>query len=204
MTRHVLPALILAASSLPAWAGSPGETSGTWLTEDGRARIRMERCGAANDRLCGYVVWLRDGRNADGTPKVDAYNPDVSKRTRPALGIQLLKGLALNDEGRFAGKIYNADNGKSYDVTVWSEASGELNVRGCLMSYLCKTQDWKRTSDVAPGQLAGVTGSANGPFADGARPVLVTGGVAPAKAAQRKAGPAAAQPAVAVTPAAED
>ena len=198
MKRHLAPALLLAATAAaPVQAASPGDTWGTFLTEDGRARIRLERCGSASDRLCGYVVWLREPAHADGRPKLDAYNPDPTKRGRPALGIQLLKSLALNEDGRFAGQIYNADNGKSYDVTIWSEAAGELNVRGCLMSYLCKTQDWKRTADLAPGQLAGSTGSANGPRLDGARVVTATGSVGAPKPAARKPAAPVAQPAAA-------
>src|SRR3954467_2106493 len=45
-------ALPLHAQSAPAQ-----DPSGTWLTEDGRARIRVEKCGPDQNHLCGYVVW---------------------------------------------------------------------------------------------------------------------------------------------------
>ena len=181
MGRLITAALLLTAFASPALAA--GDPFGTWATEDGRARVRMERCGATGDRLCGYVVWLKEPKYDDGGAKVDKYNPDPLLRSRLALGHQLLKGLPLNEDGRYAGKIYNADNGKSYDVTIWSEAPGELSLRGCLIAMLCKTQTWARTNDVIQGQLAGATGTTGGPRpdADTVRPVQ-TAKQAPPKA----------------------
>lgn len=153
--------LPLAAHAAPAI-----DPSGTWLTEDGRARIRVEKCGPAEDRLCGYVVWLKSPTTDDGQPRVDLKNPDPSKRTRPSLGHQLLLGLTKNAEGRYEGKVYNSEEGKNYDVSVWSEEPAKLNIRGCLVVVLCGTQTWSRTTDVLPGQLAGATGSPGGPRPD--------------------------------------
>lgn len=163
MVRPLSLGIALAGLCFAAPAALANDPSGTWLSEDGRARIRMEMCGASADRLCGYVVWLQQPKGEDGTPRLDPQNPDASKRSRPALGIQLIEGLKLNADNRYEGQIYNADNGKRYDVTVWSDAPGELNLRGCLVRYLCKTQDWKQVRDVAPGQLTGLTGAPGGP-----------------------------------------
>lgn len=197
--RPTIPALGLLALSAVPGAAAPAEAVGTFLTEDGRARIRTERCGGQNDRLCGYVVWLRDNTDGEGRPKTDRYNPDASRRDRPALGLQLLKGLPLNEDARYAGQIYNADNGKSYDVSIWAENAAELSVRGCLVTYLCKTQTWTRVSDTVPGQLAGLTGAANGPRPDAGygRTASAAGGAVPRPAARKPvaAAPAAAAPA---------
>lgn len=154
-------ALPIRAHSAPAI-----DPSGTWLTEDGRARIRVEKCGPNQDRLCGYVVWLKSPLTDEGRPRVDLKNPDPSKRGRPSLGHQILLGLTQNAEGQFEGKVYNSEDGKTYDVTVWSEAPGSLKIRGCLVLVLCGTQTWTRTADVLPGQLAGATGSEGGPRPD--------------------------------------
>ncbi|MDB5560205.1 MAG: hypothetical protein JWQ36_3139 [Enterovirga sp.] len=156
--------ILLAGSALAAPAHDP---SGTWLTEDGRARVRVEKCGPAQENLCGYVVWMKPtAEGEDVAAKHDVKNPDARKRNRPILGHQLMLGLTLNEDGRFAGKIYNNEDGKSYDVTVWAEQPGTLNVRGCLVAFLCSTQVWKRANGAAPGQLAGATGAPNGPTPD--------------------------------------
>ena len=41
---------------------------GQWLTDEGKARIRIEPCG---DNLCGVVVWLGQPNGADGLPRRD-------------------------------------------------------------------------------------------------------------------------------------
>lgn len=158
---------------------------GTWLTEDGRARVRTERCGSDPARLCGFVVWGSKPLDEEGRPKIDRYNPDPAKQARAQLGHQMLLGLKPNAEGRFEGKIYNADNGKSYDVTVWSEQPSTLTVKGCMLVF-CASQAWKKVTDVATGELQGATGAAGGPRFDpewGAK-------VAPGNSPSKKASPA--------------
>ena len=122
--RRVAPlaALALAALVSPAHAATPADPSGTYITEDGRARVRLEKCGAANDRLCGYVVWLKVPLNDKGEPRVDFKNPDPKKQARPSLGHQLILGLKPNADAHYEGKIYNSEDGKSYDVTIWTDA----------------------------------------------------------------------------------
>ena len=77
----------------------------------------------------------------------------------------MLLGLKPNAEGRYEGKIYNADNGKSYDVTVWSDQPSALTVKGCMLVF-CASQSWKRVADVVPGQLQGPTDGPGGPRSD--------------------------------------
>jgi uncharacterized protein (DUF2147 family) len=149
-----------------AFAAPARDPSGTWLTEDERARIRVEKCGPTQDNLCGFVVWMKTPDGDEPASKRDTKNPDPKKRNRPVLGHQLMMGLTANEEGRYVGKIYNNEDGKSYDVTVWSEQPGTLNVKGCLIAFLCSTQIWTRTNSVLPGQLAGATGTPTGPTPD--------------------------------------
>lgn len=80
----------------------------------------------------------------------------------------MLLGLMPNAEGRYAGTIYKGDNGKSYDVAVWSEDASALTVRGCMMAVFCGSQSWTRVTNVQPGQLVGPTDAANAPRADAA------------------------------------
>jgi len=149
----------------PCTAATPADPSGTWLTEDGRARIRIERCGSKPEQICGYIVWMTEPTDANGRPVIDQYNPDITKRSRPVLGHQLIMGLKLNPAGRFEGEIYNAENGKSYDISIWREAI-DLKVKGCMLAVFCATQTWTQTMNALPGQLVGMTGDPNGPKAD--------------------------------------
>lgn len=149
--------------SAPAAAA---DATGTWLTEDGRARVRIQRCGPEGTQLCGYIVWASKMLDDNGKPFLDNTNPDPKKKSRPLLGHQMILGLKLNNAGRFEGKVYSGDNGKSYDVTIWSEQPAELLIRGCMLAVLCGTQTWTRVTDVLPGQLVGATDAPGGPRSD--------------------------------------
>ncbi|MEH3144309.1 MAG: DUF2147 domain-containing protein [Methylobacterium frigidaeris] len=143
LTQALTATLLLAGAAQAAPGRDP---SGTWLTEDGRAKIRIERCGPGNVHACGTVVWLKAPLNDQGQPRTDIKNPDPKKRTRPVIGLTLLDGLKPEDEG-FKGQIYNAEEGKNYDVTLTRESSEELNVSGCLLKILCGSQTWKKVPD---------------------------------------------------------
>lgn len=164
-------------------ATPPRDPSGAWLTEDGRARVRVEKCGPFQEQVCGYVVWIKAGSSA---PTTDRNNPDPRKASRALLGHQLMLGLKPNADGQYEGLIYNAEDGKTYDVTVWIEGRGDLKVKGCLVSFLCSTQTWTRTSDLQPGQLAASTGTPGGPRPDPEWAVKSTGSTSPAQAVQRR------------------
>jgi uncharacterized protein (DUF2147 family) len=164
--------LMVGAAALALWvpslasAAPARDPSGVYLTEDGRARVQLEKCGSAHDQVCGYIVWLKTPLNDAGQPRVDLKNPDGQKAKRPLLGHQLILGLKPNDEGRYEGEIYNSEDGKKYDVTIWLDTPTVLKVKGCLVAFLCSTQSWAKTTDTLPGQLAGPAGSPTGPRPD--------------------------------------
>jgi len=149
----------------PGNAASVADPSGTWLTEDGRARVRAERCGVSLEQICGFVVWMKEPADANGQPLKDQNNPDPAKRSRPLLGHQLIMGLRPAADGRFDGQIYNAENGKSYEISLRRDAR-DLKVKGCMLSILCASQTWTQTMNALPGQLVGMTGDPTGPRAD--------------------------------------
>lgn len=164
LTTAALVAAAALASSQCRAAQSVVPT-GTWLTEDGRARVRTQGCNSDATRLCGFIVWGSQPLDENGKPKIDLYNPDPAKQGRPQLGHQMLLGLKPNSDGRFEGKIYNAENGKTYDVTVWSDRPSTLTVKGCMLVF-CASQTWKRVTDIVSGELRGATDAANGPRSD--------------------------------------
>lgn len=205
--RMALPLVALAGLAGAAQAATPADPSGTYLTEDGRARIRIEKCGPAEKNLCGYVVWLKVPLNDKNQPRVDFKNPDPKKQARASLGHQLILGLKPNADARYEGKIYNSEDGKSYDVTIWTEEPGELTVRGCLIAFLCKSQTWNKVTDVLPGQLTAATNTPGGPRSDAEwlpQKPAATGSTAPgASAAAQKPAAPAPKPATPPKPAAQ-
>ena len=73
-------------------------------------------------------------------------------------------GLRPAADGRFDGQIYNAENGKSYEISLRRDAR-DLKVKGCMLSILCASQTWTQTVNALPGQLVGMTGDPTGPRA---------------------------------------
>jgi uncharacterized protein (DUF2147 family) len=138
-------AAFLALSAIPA-AQAATDPSGTWLTEDGRAKIKIDHCGPGGANVCGTVVWLKSPLNDQGQPRTDIKNPDPKKRARPVIGLTLMDGLKPEDAG-FKGQIYNADEGKFYEVTVARASAGALEVSGCLLKILCGSQTWTKAPD---------------------------------------------------------
>lgn len=148
LTAPALTALALLVAA-PAAAAPGRDPSGTWLTGDGRARIKVERCGAKASAVCGTVVWLRSPLTDAGRPRTDVKNPDPGKRARPVIGMPIMSELAATDEGKFKGEIYNAEEGRNYDVSIGLQTLNELNVQGCVLGILCGSQTWTRVSDTA-------------------------------------------------------
>jgi len=145
--RLALSAALLLAGVSAAAADTAKDPSGTWLTGDGRAKIRIDRCGPGQKLVCGKVVWLKAPTTETGTPRTDPKNPDPKKRSRPVMGLQLIEGLKP-DEDKFTGEIYNVEEGKIYTVSLERESEAELSVSGCMLRVLCGSQTWTRVPDV--------------------------------------------------------
>jgi len=134
----------LAAAALllsqPVWAAD--DPSGTWLTQAGDAKVKVSKCGG---NLCGTVIWLRQPMDTDtGKPAVDNKNPNRELATRPIMGLQLFSGMAADGPNRWSGRIYNADDGQSYDSHISVAGPDALKVEGCVGS-LCGGETWTRT-----------------------------------------------------------
>ncbi|MDO8875260.1 MAG: DUF2147 domain-containing protein [Pseudolabrys sp.] len=142
LSRGITPvfAAIFGMSVLTAGAYAAPAT-GTWLSENGGTKVRISDCGG---KLCGKVVWLKDPVGADGKPKTDRHNEDQAKRSRPLLGVPVVQGMAPAGENKWSGRIYNADDGKTYEAHVMVINANAMNVQGCVLSILCKSQKWTR------------------------------------------------------------
>ncbi len=116
------------------------EPYGDWLTADRESRIRISKCGG---NLCGSLAWLSEPNDENGHPKRDIYNPDDILRGRPVMGIPILLGLK-RDGDHWVGKIYNPENGKTYDASFRQLADKSVEVEGCVGFIFCEKQIWTR------------------------------------------------------------
>jgi uncharacterized protein (DUF2147 family) len=142
-TRGVLCSLVLALlAAMQAHAQSPTPT-GVWLHANKRIQIKVASCG---ERLCADIVWFRWPNDAQGVPLVDLNNPNPALRTRPLLGLTVLRNLRRTGENTWEdGEIYNPDDGTDYSAKMSIDADGDLRVRAYLLVPLIgHTLVWTR------------------------------------------------------------
>ncbi|WP_315837225.1 DUF2147 domain-containing protein [Bradyrhizobium prioriisuperbiae] len=177
MKKIVVCGIALFASLGSAAAADP-QPLGEWLVEDAVARIRIVDC---NTRLWGVISWEKKPGN------VDAENPDRSKRSRLTLGMPVLlnmKKAPAENKGeaeQWEGKVYNAENGKTYDSKIKLLTPDKLEIKGCVLGFLCGGQTWTRYID--PSAPPAVSGTAPKSNVAKAKPAVTAGsakGTAPA------------------------
>jgi uncharacterized protein (DUF2147 family) len=140
----VLAATLTLTRDVAAGRSKPQtDAFGAWLTQAGDAKVVVRPCGAA---ICGKVVWLKQPiDSATGKPQADDKNPDPSLRTRRIIGLQLFSDMLPSTSSSWSGRVYNADDGKSYASTVTLLDAGRLEVRGCT-GGLCGNEIWTRSA----------------------------------------------------------
>ncbi|MBX9647197.1 MAG: DUF2147 domain-containing protein [Xanthobacteraceae bacterium] len=122
-------------------ASSVDDPSGIWLTQAGDAKVAVSRCGPA---ICGRVVWLRAPIDeATGKPQIDNKNPNPSLAKRQIIGLHLFIGMKPQGTRKWSGRVYNADDGKTYASKVTLEDTTKLRVDGCIGS-LCGGETWSK------------------------------------------------------------
>lgn len=127
-------AALLIGSASGAIAAAP--VTGTWITDEGKALVRIEPCGQA---ICGRIIKIL--RHEPGKPTTDIANPDPSRRRNPIEGSFILTGFT--DAGSvWKGKIYNPDSGKTYAAKLARKPDGTLKVEGCV-AFLCRGPTWQ-------------------------------------------------------------
>lgn len=156
--------IVLLASITPATAATPlppAAPVGEWVVEDGIARIRIVDC---DSHLWGVISWEKKPGS------VDAQNPDKTKRNRPTLGIPIVLDMTKSPSTAdlWTGKVYNAENGKTYDAKIKPIGTDKLELKGCVLGFLCGGQTWTRYVDPAaplpppPSSVPPATGAVKG------------------------------------------
>ncbi len=146
MLRFATTALIgsICLAALSAAHAQDAVPRGHWLTQGADAKVRIEPCGAG--LVCGSIAWLKNPIDPEtGKRATDAKNPDPAKRSRPLIGVQLLLGLRPAGPGRWAGKIYNADDGQIYNGSITLLGPGRLKIEGCVFA-ICGSEIWTKTN----------------------------------------------------------
>jgi uncharacterized protein (DUF2147 family) len=132
--------LFLATSLAPAFItpALAADPTGDWRVADGVANIRVAEC---NGDMWGVVAWEKvpGGR--------DTNNPDVSKQSRPTLGMPILIDMKKKPGvEQWEGQVYNAKDGQFYSSTIRPIGSDQLEIKGCVLGFLCGGETWTRVA----------------------------------------------------------
>lgn len=123
------------------------DPTGDWRVADGVAHIRVAEC---NGNMWGAVIWEKEPGG------VDEHNPDVSKRSRPTLGIPILINMKKKPGvDQWEGEVYNANDGKTYSSKIKPIGSDKLDIQGCVLGFLCGGETWTRIAGPIPPSSAG-------------------------------------------------
>ncbi len=116
--------LLLAVAFASFWAASASATDidGTWLRDDGNARVRIAPCG---DKICATNLWIGDTSKGE------------------AAGDKLILTLARQADGTYSGTAYDPKRDKTFSMTITAKP-GALTTRGCIVGgLLCRDVNWK-------------------------------------------------------------
>jgi uncharacterized protein (DUF2147 family) len=120
----VASAVILAGLSTtmtPALA----DPSGTWLRENGNARVRIAKCG---DAFCGTLVWVKD--------------PDSPSK----VGQRVFYDMKASGANAYAGRAFNPEDGKTYSGKMTVSGSS-MTTSGCVLGgMICRSVNWRKVN----------------------------------------------------------
>jgi uncharacterized protein (DUF2147 family) len=150
--------IFLATCFTSAFAADP---TGDWKVADGVANIRVAEC---NGGMWGAVSWEK----VPGSH--DKNNPDVSKQSRPTLGMPILIDMKKKPGvDQWEGQVYNGKDGKLYSSTIKPVGPDQLEIQGCVLGFLCGGETWTRVAGPIPSSPANSMAK-GGPKTAGAAP----------------------------------
>lgn len=112
----------VAVSALTAGPAAASELSGTWLRDDGNARVRIAPCG---DKTCATNLWIGDTSKGE------------------EVGDRLVMTLARQPDGTFTGSAFDPKRDRTFSMTITAK-TGALVTRGCILGRLiCRDVNWQ-------------------------------------------------------------
>lgn len=157
--RHMFGALTAVALLTGfAVAGNADDLLGTWLNEEGTAKIEIYK---QDNQYFGKIIWLKDPtytqKDVDdnagnprvklGAKKVDFKNSDPARQDDPIIGLVILRSFTYDsdDQEWSGGMIYDPKKGSDYKCYIQMLSPSKLKLRGYIgISLIGRTSYWTR------------------------------------------------------------
>lgn len=134
--------LLFTAISFAGFSQNKDAIVGQWSNASGEAHIDIFK---KNEKYFGKIVWLKEPKDEKGLAKTDQKNPDPDLKSKPVLGLEILRDFVYEDGKWTDGKIYDPKSGKTYSCNITEKSNGQLNIRGYIgISLIGRTEVWKR------------------------------------------------------------
>ena len=96
---------------------------GTWMRDDGNARVKIEPCGGD---LCATNVWIKDTSGGE------------------EVGDRLVMSVKPVDDNTLDGSAYDAKRDMNFKIKI-DVSDKSLTTRGCVVGgLLCKSMGWSK------------------------------------------------------------
>ncbi len=142
MLRKTSLFVVLFIFSCQVFAQKKDDILGKWLNPTGEGQIEIYRRG---DKFFGKLAWIKEPNDEKGKPKTDEKNPTESLRSKPVLGLEILKNFIFDDGKWIDGTIYDPKSGKTYSCKLTLKDHNLLHVRGFIgVSLIGRTEVFKR------------------------------------------------------------
>ncbi len=117
----------------------PDDIIGLWFNEEKTGKIQITK---KEDQYVGTLNWVKIEPGDNG---LDDENPNPKLRTKPLVGLNILKNFTFEDGEYSDGTIYDPKNGKTYSCIMKLESMDRLYVRGYMgFSIIGRTTYWTR------------------------------------------------------------
>ena len=143
----LIAGLALAVSAAPAAAQAMVE--GNWRSGNGSeivvAPCSQGYCGTITKPAVSDADLAKYG-DAQTAMKsfVDENNAEASLRSRPLIGLDILRIKGTDNPWYFEGEVYNPSDGKTYGGAVTMVGADAMVLKGCALYVFCKEEQWTR------------------------------------------------------------
>lgn len=153
MRKLIYSLLLVLFSTSAMWAQKPvckeaDGIVGTWFNQKGSAKIKIFL--SSTGEYYGTIVWLKNTLDEHtGKPRTDKHNPDEKLRSKPLLGLMILRGFKYKgDEIWEEGQIYDPNTGHDYSCKMKLKDPNTLDVHGYIgLSFIGRSETWSRAEE---------------------------------------------------------